>query len=50
MLLLLIASVPLMSIAFVFGGVGIEDIVRAYAVVFAIEDLAGARWGCSCPR
>jgi hypothetical protein len=41
-LLLLVASVPLMSIAFVFGGVGMEDIVRAYAVVFAVGFGLGA--------
>jgi ABC-type transport system involved in multi-copper enzyme maturation permease subunit len=34
--LLIVASVPLMSIAFVFGGVGPEDVVRAYIVLFAV--------------
>jgi hypothetical protein len=35
-LLLIIASVPLMSIVFAFGGVGPEDVVRAYIVVLAV--------------
>ena len=34
--LLILASVPLVSIAFAFGGIGPEDVLRAYAVVLAL--------------
>jgi ABC-2 type transport system permease protein len=35
-LLLVAASVPLMSVVFVFGGVAPEDVVRAYVMLFAV--------------
>ena len=35
-LLLIVASVPLMSLVFAFGGVAPEDVVRAYVVLFVI--------------
>ncbi|MFN8188848.1 MAG: ABC transporter permease [Nocardioidaceae bacterium] len=41
-LLLLVASVPLMTIAYVFGGVGPEDVLRAYVVVLAVAFGLGA--------
>lgn len=34
--LLIVASVPLMSLVFAFGGVAPEDVVRAYVLLFAI--------------
>jgi len=40
--LLILASVPLMAIVFVFGGVGPEDLLRAYAVLFATAFGMGA--------
>lgn len=40
--LLILASVPLMAIVFVFGGVGPEDLVRAYVVLFATAFGMGA--------
>ena len=40
--LLIIASIPLASLVFVFGGVGPEDLVRAYAVLFALAFGMGA--------
>jgi ABC-2 type transport system permease protein len=33
--LLILASIPLMSLAFVFGGIAPEDVVRAYVVLLA---------------
>jgi hypothetical protein len=33
--LLIAASIPLMAVVFVFGGVGPEDVLRGYAVLFA---------------
>jgi hypothetical protein len=35
-LMLIVASVPLMSLVFVFGSVGPEDVIRAYALLFAL--------------
>lgn len=35
-LILIVASVPLMSIVFAFGGVAPEDVVRAYVLLFAV--------------
>jgi len=40
--LLVIASIPLMSIVFAFGGVGPEDLVRAYLLLFAVAFGVGA--------
>lgn len=40
--LLILASVPLMAVVFVFGGVGPEDLVRAYALLFATAFGMGA--------
>jgi ABC-type transport system involved in multi-copper enzyme maturation permease subunit len=40
--LLIIASVPLASLVFVFGGVGPEDLVRAYVFLFALAFGMGA--------
>ena len=34
-LLLILASIPLMSLAFVFGGIAPDDVVRAYVVLLA---------------
>ena len=33
--LLIVASIPVMALVFVFGGVGPEDLIRAYVVLFA---------------
>ena len=41
-LLLIVASIPLASIVFVFGGVGPEDLVRAYVFLFALAFGMGA--------
>jgi ABC-type transport system involved in multi-copper enzyme maturation permease subunit len=40
--LLILASVPLASLVFVFGGVGPEDLVRGYALLFAVAFGMGA--------
>lgn len=40
--LLILASVPLASLVFVFGGVGPEDLVRAYMFLFALAFGMGA--------
>ena len=40
--LLILASVPLASLVFVFGGVGPEDLVRAYVFLFALAFGMGA--------
>jgi ABC-type transport system involved in multi-copper enzyme maturation permease subunit len=40
--LLIIASIPLASLVFVFGGVGPEDLIRAYAFLFALAFGMGA--------
>ncbi len=40
--LLLLASIPVLAIAFTFGGVGPEDLVRAYLVLFATAIAFGA--------
>lgn len=40
--LLIVASIPLASLVFVFGGVGPEDLVRAYAFLFALAFGMGA--------
>ena len=40
--LLIAASIPLASIVFTFGGVGPEDLVRAYVLLFALAFGAGA--------
>ena len=34
--LLVLASVPLMSVVFVFGGIAPDDVVRAYVLLFAV--------------
>lgn len=34
--LLVLASVPLMSVVFVFGGIAPDDVIRAYVMLFAI--------------
>ena len=41
-LLLIIASVPLMALVFAFGGIAPEDVLRAYIVIIAIAFGAGA--------
>lgn len=40
--LLVVASIPLMSIVFAFGGVGPEDLLRAYLLLFAMAFGVGA--------
>ena len=40
--LLVVASIPLMSIVFAFGGVGPEDLLRAYLLLFAVAFGVGA--------
>ncbi len=40
--LLILASIPVTSIVFTFGGVGPEDVVRAYAYLFAVAFGTGA--------
>ena len=40
--LLIIASIPLASLVFVFGGVGPEDLIRAYVFLFALAFGMGA--------
>ena len=40
--LLIIASIPLASVVFVFGGVGPEDLVRGYVLLFALAFGMGA--------
>jgi ABC-type transport system involved in multi-copper enzyme maturation permease subunit len=40
--LLIVASIPLASLVFVFGGVGPEDLVRGYAFLFALAFGMGA--------
>lgn len=40
--LLILASIPLASLVFVFGGVGPEDLVRAYVFLFALAFGMGA--------
>jgi ABC-type transport system involved in multi-copper enzyme maturation permease subunit len=40
--LLIVASIPLMSIVFAFGGVGPEDLVRAYVLLLAVAFGIGA--------
>ena len=40
--LLILASVPLASLVFVFGGVGPEDLIRAYVFLFALAFGMGA--------
>ncbi|MBA2254833.1 MAG: ABC transporter permease subunit [Chloroflexi bacterium] len=40
--LLILASIPFVSIVFPFGGVGPEDLVRAYVVLFALAFGMGA--------
>ena len=40
--LLIIASIPLASLVFVFGGVGPEDLIRGYVVLFALAFGMGA--------
>lgn len=41
-LLLILASIPLSAIVFTFGGVGPEDILRAYVYLFAVAFGTGA--------
>jgi ABC-type transport system involved in multi-copper enzyme maturation permease subunit len=40
--LLILASIPLASVVFAFGGVGPEDLVRGYALLFAVAFGMGA--------
>ncbi len=40
--LLIVASIPLASVVFVFGGVGPEDLVRGYLLLFAVAFGMGA--------
>jgi len=40
--LLLLASIPVLALVFTFGGVGPEDLVRAYVVLFATAIAFGA--------
>lgn len=41
-LVLIVASVPLMSLVFVFGSVGPDDVIRAYVLLFALAFGMGA--------
>jgi ABC-type transport system involved in multi-copper enzyme maturation permease subunit len=41
-LMLIVASVPLMSLVFVFGSVGPEDVLRAYVLLFSLAFGMGA--------
>jgi ABC-2 type transport system permease protein len=41
-LLLILASIPLMTIVFAFGGIAPEDVVRAYVLLFAVAIGLGA--------
>lgn len=41
-LLLIVASVPLMSLVFVFGAVGPDDVIRAYVLLFTLAFGMGA--------
>ncbi len=41
-ILLILASIPLATIVFTFGGVGPEDLVKAYVFLFAVAFGAGA--------
>ncbi len=41
-LVLIVASVPLMSLVFVFGSVGPEDVLRAYVLLFSLAFGMGA--------
>ncbi len=41
-LVLIVASVPLMSLVFVFGSVGPEDVIRAYVLLFTLAFGMGA--------
>jgi hypothetical protein len=40
--LLILASVPIVAVVFVFGGVGPEDVARAYALLFSLAFGMGA--------
>ena len=42
MFMLLLASIPVMALVFMFGGVGPEDLVRGYAVLFATAVVYGS--------
>ncbi len=42
MFMLLLASIPVMALVFMFGGVGPEDLVRGYVVLFASAILYGS--------
>jgi ABC-type transport system involved in multi-copper enzyme maturation permease subunit len=42
MFMLLLASIPVMALVFMFGGVGPEDLVRGYIVLFASAILYGS--------
>jgi ABC-type transport system involved in multi-copper enzyme maturation permease subunit len=41
-LLLILASIPLMSLGFVFGGIAPDDVIRAYVVLFAAAFAMGS--------
>jgi ABC-type transport system involved in multi-copper enzyme maturation permease subunit len=40
--LLVVASIPLMAVVFAFGGIGPEDLIRAYLMLFAVAFGVGA--------
>jgi ABC-type transport system involved in multi-copper enzyme maturation permease subunit len=42
MFMLMLASIPVMALVFMFGGVGPEDLVRGYVVLFATAILYGS--------
>ncbi len=42
LLLLIVASIPVASVVFTFGGVGPEDVLRGYALLFAVAFGVGA--------
>jgi ABC-type transport system involved in multi-copper enzyme maturation permease subunit len=42
LLLLIVASIPLMSLVFTFGGVAVDDVVRAYVLLIATAVAFGA--------
>ena len=41
-LLLILASIPLMSLVFVFGGIAPDDVIRAYVVLFVVAFAMGS--------
>ena len=48
--LLLLASIPVTALVFTFGGVGPDDMVRGYVVLFVTALCLRLGRACSCPR